>query len=996
MIKENRKCFTPIWRAGETFQDFVIERVEELTEIRTTIYLARHQRVGAQVVDLHCQDRENVFAVAFMTPPIKSDGLPHILEHCVLAGSVNYPVKDAFNELIRGTLQTFLNAFTYPDRTIYPVASQVKADFYNLARVYSDLVFRPLLKKETFAQEGHHLEFSVPDDPSSPLIISGVVYNEMKGAYSSPENLMFKAIQEHLFPDTIYRFDSGGEPEEIIKLTYEEFVAFHRKYYSPSNARFFFYGDISPEENLAFLSDLIAPLEGKVVHCDIPPQLRWTEPRMVKKPFPILKQEDPAKKGVVNVAWLLADQGHRLDTLLLEIISGILVGTAAGPLRKALIDSRLGEDLSPVTGFETDLRETFFVVGLRGTDTAKAREVEEITLQTLREIVKKGIDRDLVEAVLHQVEFAGKEIVRKTFPYGLKLMGRVFQAWPYGGDIVQAINFPVLIENVRRRWKEEPRLFEMTIEKWLINNHHRLLCVMEPSSSYLEEREERTKEFLAEKRLSMKEEDVMRILEEAKRLKMYQQSPDSPEAVNKIPRLSKSDLERQVEIVPTEVKEQGDITILTHDLFTNGIAYLDLAFDTAHIPEDMIPYLPLLGKLMSGLGAAGLSYEDMAKRIALNTGGISISPACGLRYGKRGEVWERLMVRTCALYRKIDEAINTVCDLLTECDFSDRKRIEDLLMERKNRLTSAIVPSGHLFAKMMAASSLSLPAWREEQWEGRSQLLLVSQSLDSFRDDPDSFVEKMIELKETIIQKGGLVINLTADEEGMKKLSDCLPALLERLKNTPRVRLRVDHLPIPRHMGIVVPAEVSYVAGAIPAPLYGEKSVASMLVVSKYLSNGYLYKTIRVQGGAYGGSCVYDPASGVFVFLSYRDPHIVRTIGVFRETANVVFGTTPAEEEIEKAIVSTIGAMDRPLDPSGKGYVALTRYLSGLGDDYRQALRESILDLSVHELTTEVRDCWARFQDKMVVAILGSEGKLKEANEELDCKMVIEPLFPSK
>jgi len=993
MEKGEKKCPKPRWPEGARRGGFLIERLTELSEIRTTVYLIRHEETGARILDLHCDDRENVFAIAFLTPPSKSNGLPHILEHSVLAGSVNYPVKDAFNELLRSTLQTFLNAFTYPDRTVYPVASQVHADFYNLARVYLDLVFRPLLRRETFAQEGYHFELAAPDNPQSPLLVSGVVYNEMKGAYSSPDNLMYKAIQEHLFPDTVYRFDSGGEPEEIVKLTYDEFVAFHRTYYTPANACFFFYGNIPPEDHLEFLSGVLASLDKRPAFYTIPRQRRWRKPRVVKRPFPILGGEDPSKKGVVNVAWLLTENNDVFETLILHIVSGILVGTAAGPLRKALIDSRLGEDLSPVTGFEAEMRETFFVAGLRGTDSQKARDIEALILRALNEIVARGIDRDLVEAVLHQVEFAGKEIVRGAYPYGLKLMGQAFQTWPYGGDPVQAINFPVLIEEVIRRWEKRPRLFEEAIEKWLLANNHRLLCIMEPSFSYLEEREKKMATYLAKVRKNMKESDLARIREEMNRLRVYQMTPDSPAAVGKMPRLKRSDLERKIETIPTEIDEEKALTVLKHDLFTNGIAYLDLAFDISSVPEEDVPYLPLLGKLMGGMGAAGLNYEEMVKRVALNLGGISIHPTCGLLFANKAEVWQRMVVRARFLYRKAEEAMATLGDLITSCDFTDEKRVEDLLMEQKNRLASSIVPSGHLVAKMMAASSFSLPAWREEQWEGRTQLIVVSRALESFRENPHAWVEKMMELKDKVMRRAGLVVNLTADEEGLHLLKEKLPTILDRLHDAQIGTLEGPFLPERRHRGVAVPAEVSYVAGAIPAPGYGEKAVAAMMVASKYLSNGYLYRTIRVQGGAYGGSCVYDPASGVFTFLSYRDPHIVRTLEAYREAARLLFGGTLEEEEVEKAVIASIGAMDRPLDPAGKGFVALTRFLAGITDDYRQALREAILDMSPANLSQEVREVFAGVEEKMVIAVLGSEERLNAANEELSEKMLLEPLF---
>ena len=472
--------------AGEKQFGFLVKRIEQIPEIRVTAYELEHIVTGAKVLHLHCNDRENLYAIAFRTPPHDSTGLPHILEHAVLAGSKNYPVKDAFNELLRGTLQTFINAFTYPDKTIYPVASQVKVDFFNLARVYTDLVFRPRLLRETFLQEGHHLEWAANAEGQKILNISGIVYNEMKGSYSSPDNLMYKAIQENLFPDTIYRFDSGGNPANIPDLTYEQFKEFHQTFYSPSNARIFIYGDISTKDHLLFLQEMLKDFSHISLDSSVPAQKKWTSPRAAHDVFPIGRDDDPHGKATVNMAWLLTENTDEETVILLQVISGILIGSAAGALRKALIDSGLGQDLSPVTGFERDYKQVVFAVGLRGTEAQKASAIESLILETLARVVREGVDKELIEGTIHQIEFRGREIVRQNYPYGIVLMNRVFHTWIYDGDPLHSLNFPCLIDMIRRKWQENPSLFEELIQRWLIENPHRLLSVMEPSPTCME------------------------------------------------------------------------------------------------------------------------------------------------------------------------------------------------------------------------------------------------------------------------------------------------------------------------------------------------------------------------------------------------------------------------------------------------------------------------------------------------------------------------------
>ena len=986
-----QSCPDPLWPAESTIGEFRILRVEQIPDIRVTAYEMIHARTGAQILHLHCQDRENLYAIGFRTPPHDSTGLPHILEHSVLAGSVRYPVKDAFNELHRSTLQTFINAFTYPDKTIYPVASQVKADFYNLARVYTDLVLRPRLLPETFAQEGHHREFAAPGDTNSNLTISGIVYNEMKGAYSSPDNLMFKALQENLFPDTVYRFDSGGAPEVIPSLTYQDFTAFHRTYYSPSNARIFLYGNIPPSEHLLFLKEMLAGFDHVSVESSIASQERWTSPQRVKSDYPIGKDEDRQRRTIVNLAWLLSDNTDERTSLLLQVVSGILVGSAAGPLRKVLIDSRLGEDLSPITGFERDYRQTVFAVGLRGTGEDKASEIESLILRTLETIAQQGLDQELIEGTLHQIEFGGKEIARSNYPYGIVLMGWAYHTWLYDGDPLNGLNFPAMIAGIRQEWQHNPRLFEELIRTWFLENPHRLLSVMTPNPSFLEEREQRFQDHMGKLRGGLSQADLRKIDEEAAALKAFQSEPDTPEAIASLPKLHIAEIERQAETIPTaEVSTEG-VQTLCHDIFTNGIAYLDLAFDISHVPEDLQPYLPLLGKFTTNMGAAGLDYEAMAKRLALKTGGIACTLAAGMPTAS-GSPWQKMVFRLKSLYRNLPDAARLLGDILVEGDLTDLKRLEDLTTEKRNRLHAAIVPSGHLFARRLAASSLSPAAYRDEQWHGKTQLQVLNAVAAQFPKEPADTLARINRLKELVLRKEGVTVNLTADTAGLTALSDAVKDLLGRLKVSPGVPETTLPALSVRNRGVAIPAQVSYVAKAFAAPTYGHNATAALLILTKYLSNGYLYKTIRVQGGAYGGMSIYDPVEGIFAFLSYRDPHVRQTLQTYQEAVALVCRGDIDRKEFEKAVIGTIGALDRPMDPYGKAAVAMNRHFAGLTDAYRQALREEILGMTVDQLRDTSRRFFESVQDKGVVAVYGADEKIRRANEGMDSPLEIEAL----
>ncbi|KUG23477.1 putative zinc metalloprotease [hydrocarbon metagenome] len=982
----------PTLQAGAELHGFKVLRVQVFPEIRVTAYEIEHKKTGAKVLHLHSFDRENLYAIGFRTPPTDSTGVPHILEHSVLAGSEKYPLKDVFKELMRSTLQTFINAFTYPDKTVYPVASQIKTDFFNLARVYTDLVLHPRLLKETFLQEGHHLELSVPDDLSSDLIISGIVYNEMKGAYSSPDSLMYKAIQENLYPDSVYAFDSGGDPDVIPALTYEQFCEFHRAYYSPTNARFFIYGDITTEEHLAFLSEMLSGFDRVNIDSSIRSQKRLTVPLSIRNNYPVGKDEPIERKTMVNVAWMMSENTDHETSLILEIIAALLVGSAASPLRKALIDSGLGEDLTPISGIEADLKQLMFCAGLRNTQSSDAQKIEQLIFDTIKNVVKNGFDKELIEGVLHQVEIHGKEIIRSSYPYGILLMGNVFQTWLYDGDPLIGLDFPKIIESIRQRWAADLQIFQKMTKKWLLDNPHRILAIMEPDPDFNEKKEKIHRDKMAKLKASLTKSNLAEINTQAAELKKFQSEPDSPQDAATIPKLKLEDIPRSVETIPSQNSLIGEVTALEHDIFTNGIAYVDLAFDTAHVPEELQPYLPLMGKIITGMGAAGFTYEEMAKRIALKMGGFGYDLATGFS-ADAGRSWQKMAFSFSALYRNLPEATNIVSDVICAGDLSAYARMRDLISERKNNLQSAIVPSGHIFAKMAAGAALSLPAYRDEQWHGRTQLKFVQKTANDFELSKQKLREKLEELRKILFNKENLTINITAEAKGLKIVEENILQLLGMLPASVPVHTETKPTLAPVYAGISIPAQVSYVACVLQAPAYINPASALLMISAKELSNNYLYKHIRVQGGAYGGMSSFDSTLGLFSFISYRDPHIVETLRVFKDAQDFYSKNEISSEEMKKAIISTIGMLDKPLDPAGRGHVALIRSFAGINDDMRQQFRDNVLSATPQMLKNTLADYFSRAAKSAAVAVYSAPEKLSEANTRLEEKLRIENIF---
>jgi Zn-dependent M16 (insulinase) family peptidase len=994
MIREMRKdiCTEPELMEGDRLTGFHVLKVEPLHDMRITAYEMEHEATGARILHLHCEDRENLYAIVFRTPPADSTGAAHILEHAVLAGSEKYPVKDAFNELSRGTLQTFINAFTYPDKTVYPAASQVKKDFFNLARVYTDLVLRPRLLKETFFQEGHHLEFEDPADENSPLTLSGIVYNEMKGAYSSPDSLAWKALQEALYPDTVYVFDSGGNPDVIPFLTYERLRSFHRTYYSPSNARFLIYGDIPPREHLAFLEEMLRGFRPVPVDSRIEKQRRWNEPVRTRDFYPIGKEENPAGKTTVNLAWMVADHLDPENALLIQIVSHALLGSAAGPLRRALIDSGMGEDLSPASGLETDLRQMAFVAGLRGTEPGRAEKIEALIIKTLNNVADKDFEREIIEGALHQLEFSGREIVRKRYPYGVSLLSKVYRTWLYDGDPLIGLRFVERIEKIRSRWTKEAGLFREIVKKWFVDNPHRVLSVMEPSRTFLEERDEAFRSMMAAARAGLSERAKREIRQETEALRRFQNEADSPEARACLPRLKKDDIPRRIEKLPTEKKRVSGVTVLKHDIFSNGIAYLQLVFDIGHVTDHLQPYLGLLGKLTTGMGAAGMEYGEMAKRIALKTGGIDYRLLSGMTVDGR-ECRQAFVMTVRALHRNVAEAIGLMEDMVCEGDLDDEERMRDLLLELKNGLHASVVPSGHLFAARTAASGLSLHGRREEQWCGRTQLGLLSRLSDGFQQEKTFLQETLQNLRKEVFTRGRLLVNVTAEESVQVAMLEKLGALIERLPEVEGTAASVHPEQMPSRTGVAIPAQVCYVAKVFPAPVYSSSDAAPIMVLSRLLSGGYLYQRIRVQGGAYGGMSIYDPLGGHLSFLSYRDPHLAKTLQIYEQVLSNLLKEGISEEDLEKAVIGTIGTLDRPMDPEAKGTTAMIRECVGLSDEGRQAFRDAVLGTTVQSIREAAETWLEKSHERSAVCAYASEENLRRANETLDTALTILPLI---
>ncbi|NJO06979.1 MAG: peptidase M16, partial [Chloroflexaceae bacterium] len=668
-----------------TTTSFELLRDEHIAEVNSRARLYRHIKTGAEVLSLENNDENKVFGVTFRTPPADSTGVAHILEHSVLCGSRKYPSKEPFVELIKGSLKTFLNAFTYPDKTCYPVASQNVQDFYNLIDVYLDAVFFPRLVPHVLDQEGWHYEL---EDINDPLVLKGVVFNEMKGAYSSPDRVLGEYAQQSLFPDTTYGVDSGGHPRHIPDLTFEQFSEFHRTLYHPSNARIYFYGDDDPEQRLHIIEEYLDQFERLEPQSAVTLQPRFSEPRRLTYSYIVDEDEANGKQSMVSVNWMLTETNDPQRELAVDILDYILTGTPAAPLYKALIDSGLGEDLTP-TGYSDELRQGMFMAGLKGIAAEDANKVEALILDTLRALADNGLDPNDIEAALNTTEFALREQNTGSFPRGLVVMLRALNTWLHGDDPLAPLAFEQPLASLKQRLARGEKVFENLIRELLLENPHRTTVILNPDPDLARQEAEREQQRLDAARAGMSEADLQAIIANTRELKRRQEAPDSPEALATIPSLKLEDLERQNKTIPVAISERQETTLLYHDLPTNGIFYVDLALNLHVLPQELIPYGELFGRLLREMGTASEDFVSLSQRIGRTTGGIGASAMSSVIPGEQqSAVW--LIVRGKATCDHVGDLFAILRDMLLTARLDNRERFKQIVLEEKAGLESSI------------------------------------------------------------------------------------------------------------------------------------------------------------------------------------------------------------------------------------------------------------------------------------------------------------------
>jgi len=920
---------------------FTKVRETEITEMSTRAVVYRHDKTGARVLSMINDDENKVFGISFRTPPGDSTGVAHILEHSVLCGSDRYPVKEPFVELLKGSLQTFLNALTFPDKTCYPVASANVQDFYNLVDVYLDAVFHPRLTENTLKQEGWHYELEAPD---KPLTYKGVVFNEMKGAYSSPDSLLYEHSQQSLFPDTTYGIDSGGDPAVIPDLTFEQFMAFHRDHYHPSNGYAYFYGDDDPDKRLAILDKVFSEYEPiDVAPTRVPLQARFTEAKSVRKGYPA---SDRLAKGMFTVNWLLAETADANLNLALHVLEHILIGLPSSPLKKALMDSGLGDDLAGV-GLEADMRQMFFSVGLKGMHPANAVKAESVIFHAIRELVDNGIDGRDIEAAVNSVEFSLRENNTGSYPRGLSLMFQALSAWLYDdedaeGDPLALLPFEQPLNNIKAWIANGDKIFEELLARLFLHNPHRTTVLLEPDHKMARRMAKEETDRLARAKAGMTPEQLNAVMAEAEELSRLQGEPDSVEALNSIPRLAVADLPAENRIIPSELRAVSGCDLLFHDLPTNGIAYLDLGFDLSVIPDELLPYMGVFGRALVESGTSRRDYVDLSQLIACTSGGIWASPFAAPVLGS-SEAASRLFVRAKSTGDKAAATLGILAEILTSATLDNKDRLSRIVSEARARTEQRLVPSGHMVvATRLRARSHAAHAM-DEAMSGLTNLLFLRDLEKRIEDDFRSVAKDMERIRSLLLARDNLICNATMDADALSAMEPDLASLVAALPESGGSPVKRAAPAFPAREGLAIPAQVNYVGKGCNVAEHGFIFTGAALAVNKLIRTGYLWEKVRVQGGAYGAFCLMDRVAGTLSFVSYRDPNVADTVKAFDNVAGYLADLDLNRDELEKSIIGAIGEMDAYQLPDAKGYTALMRHLTGQDDAYLQTVRDQAL-----------------------------------------------------
>ncbi len=957
----------------EQLQAYTILEKKEIKELNSVGYIMKHNQTGARIVLMENDDNNKVFCVGFRTPPKDSTGVAHIIEHSVLCGSDKFPVKDPFIELAKGSLNTFLNAMTFPDKTIYPVASCNEKDFQNLMDVYMDAVFHPNIYQEEkiFRQEGWHYEMESMEDE---LTINGVVYNEMKGAFSSPDDVLEREIMNSLYPHTSYAVESGGDPDVIPELTYEDFLAFHSRYYHPSNSYIYLYGDMDMAEKLRFLDvEYLSKYEALAVDSELDEEQPFTEPVEVCKEYQITESESEKENTYLSYNISFGNNLDKEQYIAFQVIDYVLCSAPGAPLKQALIDKGIGKDV--YSSYENGIMQPYFSIVAKNADKEQLPEFLATIREELTKITEQGFDKKALRAGLNFYEFRFREADFGSYPKGLMFGLMMLDSWLYDD------NKPfVHIEanDTYRKLKEaiETNYYEELVREKLLHNQHKTIVVVEPVKGLTGRKEKELADALARKKSELSEAQLAEIVEQTKALKQYQEEPDTKENLEKIPLLTRADMKKEAENYVNQERKVGDTVLLYHDIFTNGIGYLRFLFDLRTVPEELFPYVGLLKSVLGLVNTENYTYGELFNEINIRTGGIS--PVSNTYTDARDlqSYTATLEIKVKVLYENLEHAFRLVREIVMGSRFDDAKRLKELIAELKSQKQANMMSAGHALASVRALSYLSKTAAVSDKISGIPYYRMLEELDGNFEARQKELTEKLQQLAVCLFRPENLMVDYTAQREGLEKVEEQVAAFRDSLHTEPVETRPYQPKPERRNEGFMSSSQVQYVCRAGNFAQKGLPYTGALKALKVMMGYDYLWTQVRVKGGAYGCMCNFGK-SGESYFVSYRDPNLEKTVDVYENAADYIRNFDADERTMTQYIIGAVSELDMPMTPATKGAYSLAGYMTHYPFEQVQKERDELLG-AVPETIRGLAEYISAFMKDDCLCVVGNEEKIRK------------------
>lgn len=946
-------------------------RVED---VQSDGFILRHKKSGARIAILSNNDDNKVFYIGFRTPPEDETGVPHIIEHTTLCGSKKFPVKDPFIELAKGSLNTFLNAMTYPDKTVYPVASCNDQDFKNLMDVYLDAVFNPNITKyeEIFKQEGWHYELTGKDDE---LKINGVVYNEMKGAYSSPDEVLSSQIYRSLFPDNTYSKDSGGNPEYIPKLTYEAYLDFYHKYYHPSNSYIYLYGDMDVVERLEWLDkEYLSLYDYKKVNSEINKQPAFDEIKNVEAQYSITMDDSQENKTYLSYNRVVGDSLDEMLYQAFDVLDYALVSSPGAPVKQALIDAGIGDDV--YGSYDAGILQPVFSFVAKNANASQADEFESIIESTLKEVVKTGINKEALLAGINSSEFKFREADFGQFPKGLLFGLNCLDSWLFD-DMKPFIHLECLGTFAKLRKAVDTDYFEKLIQEYLLDNTHGSSVTVKPKRGLGNEREEALAKELSDYKASLSDEEIKKLIEDTEHLKKYQEEPSSDEDLRKLPMLTRADMKKNAMPFSNIEDELLDVKVVRHDIESNGIDYISFLFDAGDFAQSELGYLGFFTNALGLVSTEKYSYTDLANATNIYTGGISTGTASHPDIKDRNNFVFKFEVKLKVLEKNLDKALELMEQMLLTSDFTDTKRLGELVAQIKARLQANLSSSGHLVAAMRSMSSFSRYALYQDELKGVAFYRSICRIEKELSESPKSVSDKLAAIAKKLFARNRMLISFTGNNEAYGNAKPSLEKVIAGFNKMSAVGNQAEvHFNTAKE-AFIDASQIQYVAKTGDFICEGYEYTGALRLLRIILSYDYLWINVRVKGGAYGCMNTFL-RSGESYFVSYRDPNLSDTLDVYDRIPEYIKSFSPDERDMTKYIIGTFSALDTPMNPEAKGSRSLSAYLEGITYEQIQKERNEILNAQP-EYIRRLADLVEAVLKKDSICVIGNENMIKES-----------------